>query len=117
MINLLIKDLDKEMTEAKVAEKDAQADYEQMLSDSAKKDAGDGKKDDGKKDDKKDGDAKEGERGTIKEGEECNSKEKNKGCVEKMCCGKISAATLPEELAKNEENKKKMDEEIEKAKE
>jgi len=43
MINLLIKDLDKEMTEAKVAEKDAQADYEQMLSDSAEKRAMDTK--------------------------------------------------------------------------
>jgi len=37
MINLLIKDLDKEMTEAETAEKDAQGDYEQMLSDSAEK--------------------------------------------------------------------------------
>merc|ERR1712050_508830 len=37
MIDLLIKDLAKEMTEAKTAETDAQADYEQMMSDSAAK--------------------------------------------------------------------------------
>mmetsp|Transcript_21501 Transcript_21501/g.50048 ORF Transcript_21501/g.50048 Transcript_21501/m.50048 type:complete len:716 (+) Transcript_21501:59-2206(+) len=37
MINLLIKDLDKEMTEAETEEKDAQADYEQMMKDSAAK--------------------------------------------------------------------------------
>jgi len=43
MINLLIKDLDKEMIEAKTAEKNAQADYEAMLSDSAEKRAGDTK--------------------------------------------------------------------------
>merc|ERR1719183_1737199 len=43
MIDLLVKDLDKEMTEAKVTEKDAQADYEQMLSDSAEKRALDSK--------------------------------------------------------------------------
>merc|ERR1719440_835741 len=43
MVNLLIKDLDKEMTEAQTAEKDAQADYEQMLSDSAEKRARDSK--------------------------------------------------------------------------
>merc|ERR1719460_2313221 len=34
MIDLLIADLDKEMTEAKVTEKDSQADYEQMMQDS-----------------------------------------------------------------------------------
>merc|ERR1719421_1010772 len=43
MIDLLIKDLDKEMTEAKTAEKDAQADYEQAMSDSAEKRATDSK--------------------------------------------------------------------------
>merc|ERR1719506_2344913 len=43
MINLLIQDLDKEMTEAKAAEKNAQADYEQMLSDSTEKRAKDSK--------------------------------------------------------------------------
>lgn len=43
MINLLVKDLDKEMIEAKATEKDAQADYEQMLKDSAEKRALDGK--------------------------------------------------------------------------
>jgi len=37
MIKLLIKDLDKEMTEAETTEKDAQKDYEQMLDDSAEK--------------------------------------------------------------------------------
>lgn len=37
MIDLLIKDLDKEMTEAETEEKDAQADYEQLMADSAAK--------------------------------------------------------------------------------
>merc|ERR1719350_1499993 len=37
MIDLLIKDLDKEMTEAETAEKDAQADYEMMMADAAAK--------------------------------------------------------------------------------
>merc|ERR1712050_763211 len=43
MIDLLIKDLAKEMTEAKTAEKDAQADYEEMMSDSAAKRTADSK--------------------------------------------------------------------------
>merc|ERR1719510_986136 len=37
MIDLLIKDLDKEMTEAKTEETDAQADYETMMTESAEK--------------------------------------------------------------------------------
>merc|ERR1719198_2706374 len=37
MIDLLIADLDKEMTEAKQEEKDAQADYETMMKESAEK--------------------------------------------------------------------------------
>merc|ERR1719203_1114161 len=37
MIDLLIKDLTKEMTEAETDEKDGQADYEQMMKDSAAK--------------------------------------------------------------------------------
>merc|ERR1719460_2611621 len=37
MIDLLVKDLDKEMTVAKAEEKDAQEDYEQMMKDSADK--------------------------------------------------------------------------------
>merc|ERR1719436_926903 len=37
MIDLLVKDLDKEMTEGKTAEADAQADYEQMMKDSAER--------------------------------------------------------------------------------
>merc|ERR1712060_56708 len=37
MIDLLIKDLTKEMTEGKTAEADAQADYEQMMKDSAER--------------------------------------------------------------------------------
>jgi len=37
MIDLLIKDLDKEMTEAETEEKDAQADYEKLMADSAEK--------------------------------------------------------------------------------
>merc|ERR1719410_3241786 len=43
MIDLLVKDLDKEMTEAETSEKDAQADYEQMMSDSADKRTADSK--------------------------------------------------------------------------
>merc|ERR1719316_2469047 len=43
MIDLLIKDLDAEMTEAKTTEKDSQADYEQMMKDSAAKRADDSK--------------------------------------------------------------------------
>merc|ERR1719264_1146989 len=37
MVNLLVKDLNKEMTEAETAEKDAQADYEVLMADSADK--------------------------------------------------------------------------------
>merc|ERR1719343_1824295 len=37
MLDLLIKDLDKELTEAETSEKDAQADYEQLMKDSAAK--------------------------------------------------------------------------------
>merc|ERR1719343_1042334 len=37
MMDLLIKDLDKEMTIAKTEEKDAQADYDTMMKDSAEK--------------------------------------------------------------------------------
>merc|ERR1740123_888252 len=37
MIDLLIKDLAKEMTEAETDEKDSQSDYEQMMKDSAAK--------------------------------------------------------------------------------
>jgi len=43
MIDLLVKDLDKEMTVAKTEEKDAQGDYEQMMSDSKEKRSGDAK--------------------------------------------------------------------------
>jgi chromosome segregation ATPase len=43
MIDLLVKDLDKEMTEAQTTEKDSQADYEQMMKDSAAKRAEDSK--------------------------------------------------------------------------
>merc|ERR1719188_1398334 len=43
MIDLLIQDLDKEMTEAETEEKDAQADYEAMLADSKAKRAADAK--------------------------------------------------------------------------
>merc|ERR1719356_2297097 len=43
MIDLIIKDLDKEMTVAQAEEKDAQGDYEQMTSDSAEKRAQDSK--------------------------------------------------------------------------
>jgi len=43
MIDLIVKDLDKEMTVAKAEEKDAQGDYEQMMKDSAEKRAGDSK--------------------------------------------------------------------------
>jgi len=43
MVDLLVKDLDKEMTEAEVTEKDAQADYEAMVKDSAEKRIADSK--------------------------------------------------------------------------
>merc|ERR1712039_887999 len=43
MIDLLVKDLDKEMQEAEVMEKDAQADYEKMLEDASTKRATDAK--------------------------------------------------------------------------
>merc|ERR1719310_1573342 len=43
MIDLLVKDLDKEMTVAKTEEKDAQADYETMMKDAAAKRADDSK--------------------------------------------------------------------------
>ena len=37
MIDMLVADLDKEMTEAETEEKNAQADYEEMMADSAEK--------------------------------------------------------------------------------
>jgi len=43
MIDLLIKDLDKEMTEAETQEKDSQGDYEELMADSASKRAADSK--------------------------------------------------------------------------
>jgi len=43
MIDLLVKDLDKEMQESKVSEKDAQEDYERLMADSAEKRAQDSK--------------------------------------------------------------------------
>merc|ERR1719305_682493 len=43
MIDLLIKDLTKEMTEAETTEKDSQADYEQAMRDAADKRATDSK--------------------------------------------------------------------------
>merc|ERR1719221_1658778 len=43
MIDLLVKDLDTEMTVSTTEEKDAQADYEQMMKDSAEKRAEDSK--------------------------------------------------------------------------
>merc|ERR1719378_1866140 len=43
MIDLLIKDLDKEMQESQVEEKNAQKEYEQTMSDSARKRAEDSK--------------------------------------------------------------------------
>jgi len=43
MVDLLVADLDKEMTEAEAEEKDAQADYEQLMTDSADKRSADSK--------------------------------------------------------------------------
>merc|ERR1719353_1336363 len=43
MINLLIKDLDKEMTEAETSEEDAQKDYEESMKDAAEKRTNDSK--------------------------------------------------------------------------
>lgn len=54
MIDLLVKDLDKEMTEAETQEKDSQGDYEEMMSDSASKRTADSKSLDGKSSSKAD---------------------------------------------------------------
>jgi len=43
MVNLLIADLDKDMTEAQADERDAQGDYEQLMADSAEKRTSDSK--------------------------------------------------------------------------
>merc|ERR1712087_638887 len=43
MVDLLVADLDKEMTEAEAEEKDAQADYETLMQDSAEKRSADSK--------------------------------------------------------------------------
>merc|ERR1719436_2304559 len=43
MIDLLVKDLDKEMQEAEVSEKDSQSDYEKMMVDASSKRAADSK--------------------------------------------------------------------------
>merc|ERR1719491_1931655 len=43
MVDTIVKDLDKEMTVAEAEEKDAQADYEQTMTDSAEKRASDSK--------------------------------------------------------------------------
>merc|ERR550537_143139 len=43
MMDALVRDLDKEMTVAEAEEKDAQADYEKMMADSAEKRKGDSK--------------------------------------------------------------------------
>merc|ERR1711957_891670 len=43
MVNLLIADLDKDMTEARADERDAQGDYEQLMADSAEKRTADSK--------------------------------------------------------------------------
>merc|ERR1712242_357002 len=43
MMDILVSDLDKEMTEAETAEKDAQADYVEMMSDSKEKRQADSK--------------------------------------------------------------------------
>jgi len=43
MLNLLVADLDKDMTQARAEERDAQADYETMMADSASKRAADSK--------------------------------------------------------------------------
>ena len=43
MIDLLLKDIEKEMTEAETTEKDSQADYEALMKDSAEKRTADAK--------------------------------------------------------------------------
>jgi len=70
--NLLIKDLDKELTEAATTEVDAQADYEQIMRDSAEKRVADSKSLSGKEATKADTEAKlitlkEVKKGTTKE--------------------------------------------------
>jgi outer membrane murein-binding lipoprotein Lpp len=57
MMNLLIKDLEKEMTEAETEEKDAQSDFEEALRDAAEKKATDAKALENKKSSKADLDA------------------------------------------------------------
>jgi peptidoglycan hydrolase CwlO-like protein len=54
MMNLLIKDLDKETTEAETEEKDAQSDFEGMMKDAAEKKRSDGKRLDEKESSKAD---------------------------------------------------------------
>jgi len=65
MIDLLIKDLDKELTEAEAEEKEAQKDYEAMMSDSADKRAQDAKSLTGKESAKADLDAQLQEHGAT----------------------------------------------------
>mmetsp|Transcript_40448 Transcript_40448/g.104650 ORF Transcript_40448/g.104650 Transcript_40448/m.104650 type:complete len:730 (-) Transcript_40448:117-2306(-) len=65
MIDLLIKDLDKELTEAEAEEKEAQKDYEAMMSDSADKRAQDAKSLTGKESSKADLDAQLQEHGAT----------------------------------------------------
>jgi len=72
MIDLLIKDLDKELTEAETTEVDAQADYEQLMKDSAEKRVADSKSLSEKEATKADTEAKlitlkEEKKGTTKE--------------------------------------------------
>jgi len=72
MMNLLIKDLDKETTEAETEEKDAQSDFEGMMKDAAEKKRSDGKRLDEKESSKADMEAflldqKDGKSSAVKE--------------------------------------------------
>jgi hypothetical protein len=58
---------------------------------------------DGKKEEKKAVAGKAGERGTAKENEKCDHKKEGMGCVEKMCCAKMTGYTLPDTLKEGKE--------------
>jgi len=86
MINLLVKDLDKEMTEAETSEEDSQKDYEQLMQDSAEK----------KADTKKSLTEKEGARAAMK-GELEQSKEDHTSTSKELKATKQYIASLHSE--------------------
>jgi hypothetical protein len=75
---------------------------------------GSGGDDKDKKKDEKPAAGKAGERGTNKEFEKCDWKKEGSGCVEKMCCSKITGFTLPDTMKENKEEVEKGFEEAKK---